>query len=120
ASLADARLAGEQEQAPAPGGRVVEAAQHRGQLPLASHHHTRRPSSKLLSSTYLGRANLGDESIAPGRHGSHESRHLGIVGQSPPELSDRSVDAGLAIDEDALAPDAVENFLARNELSMAL
>src|ERR1039458_10753730 len=76
-----------------------------------------RNCSALLN---LRRANLGDESIAPGRHGSHESRHLGIVGQSPPELSDRSVDAGLAIDEDALAPDAVENFLARNELSTAL
>ena len=31
-----------------------------------------------------------------------------------------SVDAGLAIDEDAFAPDALQNFRARNELSTAL
>src|ERR1700731_4190148 len=118
--LADSRFAGDQEQAPAPRSRVVESTQQRSQLALAAHHRTRRPSSKLVGSTYLRRVNLRDESIAPGRHGNHESWRLGIVAQSLPDLSDRSVDAVLAIDKDALAPDALEDLLARNQLSAAL
>ncbi|HYL60448.1 MAG TPA: hypothetical protein VEU51_16390 [Candidatus Acidoferrales bacterium] len=120
AGLADAGFARDQEQPPAPGIRVFESAQHQSQLAFASHHHARRPSSNLLRPASLRAANLCDESITPAGDGGDESRRLGIVAQSAPQLSHRSVDAGLAIDKDALAPDALQNFLARDELSTTL
>ena len=46
--------------------------------------------------------------------------NVGIVFQSPPELPHRSVDAGLAIDENAFAPHPLDNFFARNKISTAL
>src|SRR6266481_714090 len=115
--LADARFAGNQEHAPAPSGRIVESAEQRSQLALTSDYDAQRPSSKLFRAICLRSANLCDESIAPGRDRKHESRRLRIIAQGPPELSYRRVDAGLAIDKDALAPDALQNFFARNELS---
>ena len=119
-SLADAGFAGNQEQPPAARSRIVESAQQGSQLAPASHHRTRQPSSNLFGSSYLRCANLCDKSIAPGRHGSHESRRVGIVAQGSPHLPDRSIDAVFAIDEDALAPDALENFLARDDLPAAV
>ena len=70
--------------------------------------------------SYLRRTNLCDEPVTPGRYRCHEARRVGIVAQGPPNFSYRSVDTGLAIDEHALAPDALENFLARDELSASL
>ena len=109
ASLADAGLAGNQKRRPR-----REAASSRP-LSIAASSRSRPtivPGGRIeIAPLYLSSvANLCDESIALGRHGSHESRRLGIVAQSPPELSHRRVDAGLAIDEHALAPDALENL----------
>src|SRR5208282_3019847 len=105
---------------PAPRSRIVECAQQRSELALASHHPARRSSSKLHRSTCLRCANLRDESITPGRHRDDESRRLRIVAQCPPDFSYRGVDAVLAIDEDALAPNALQDFFACDELSAAV
>ena len=45
---------------------------------------------------------------------------LKIVAQRPPDFSNGGVDAVLAIHEDALAPDALDDFFARDKLSAAL
>ena len=119
-SLADAGLAGNQEQPPAARGRIVESAQQRRQLAIASHHRARRPGSKPAGANHLWRPDLSDEPVAPCGYSGDETRRIGIVGQGSSDLSDRSVDAVLAVEEDALAPDALQNFLARNQLSAAL
>src|SRR5260370_31832907 len=49
--LADAGFAANQEQAPAPGGRIVESVQQKGAVALAAHHRARGPSPNLLRST---------------------------------------------------------------------
>jgi hypothetical protein len=40
--------------------------------------------------------------------------------QSAPELANGGVDAGIGVDEDTLAPDALEDLLARDKLSAPL
>src|ERR1700722_3713022 len=118
--LADPWFARNQDQAPAPRSRIVEYAQQRSELALASYHPTRWPSSKLFGASYLWRPNLRDETVAPCWYSSDETGSIGIVAQRPPDFSYRGVDAVLAIDEDALAPDALEDFFACDELSAAL
>ena len=115
--LAYAGLTGNQEQAPAPGSRIVESAQQRGQFAVASNHRTRRPRSKFPASACPCYLNLADETITLAGYCGDESRRIGVVAQCMPDLPYRGIDSVVRIQEDALAPYPLQDFLARHELS---
>jgi hypothetical protein len=58
--------------------------------------------------------------ITTGRHGDDKSWRLAVVIQCPADLAHRGVDTALAVDEDPLASDPFQDFLASHELSVTL
>src|SRR5208282_5290156 len=61
-------------------------------------------------------AHLCDEAIALGRDGDYELRRIRVVIQRAANLPHRRVDSVVGIEENSFAPDALEDFLARDQL----
>ena len=61
---------------------------------------------------------LGDEAIAFAGHGLDEAGMVGIVFQSLANFADGGIDAVLGVDEDFFAPEAVDDFLAGNDVAV--
>src|SRR5271167_3844124 len=97
--------------------RVFESAQQRGQFALAANNRTLRPRSKFPASAFLCYLNLADETITLAGYCGDESWRIGVVVQCMPDLPHRGIDSVVRIQEDALAPHALQDFLARHELS---
>src|SRR5262249_15605388 len=114
----DAGFAGDQKhQAATPRERFVEPARQGTEFPLASDHRIETASTKLSGAAGLRSANLGDEPVTLAWHGDHQSRRVRVVAQRSAELAHRRVDSVINIEEYPLAPEALENFLARHKLS---
>ena len=64
--------------------------------------------------------NLPYEAVALGGNRHQKARRIDAVVQCPADLTHSSVDRRVNIYKDALPPDALENFLARHELSLSL
>jgi hypothetical protein len=62
----------------------------------------------------------GDKTIPSPGDGLDEARLFGIVLQYLADLADGAVDAVVGIEKGALAPDTLDNLLARNDLSPLL
>jgi hypothetical protein len=110
-------LAGNKEQASVPCSRIGQSGAQLGHLHVA-------PDKRITKQTGLGgsdtgRANECLKPITPGRHGDDKPGRIGVIIQCAANLTHGGVDAVLA-DEDALAPDLLENFFASHELSATL
>ena len=68
----------------------------------------------------LRSANLGDEPVASGRHRKDEPGCLGVVAESAAELAHRAVDGIVNIEKHPFTPEALQDLLARHELSTLL
>jgi hypothetical protein len=64
----------------------------------------------------IQRLNSCDETIAFRRDRYDELWRIGIIIQRPPDLAYGGVDAALAVDEDTLTLDSINNFSAGDEL----
>src|SRR6202034_2559024 len=61
-----------------------------------------------------------DETISLAGDGLYETRLFRIILQNLPDLTNRTVDAVIGVEEDILAPDSRDDVLPANDLSLML
>ena len=71
-------------------------------------------------SCHVGIGYGGDEAIPLAGDGLYETRLFGIVLQNLPDLTNRSINAVIGVEEDILAPDSRDDVLPANDLSLVL
>ena len=77
-------------------------------------------SERRLRLGWTNRRGIGNEAVSLAGDSLDEARLFGIIAQDLADLADGGVDSVFGIDEDVLAPEAIDDFLAGGDAALFL